>query len=158
MFRNMSVMGQYAAERKQPLCYDCLGKRYATKDRKSRRWLSTDVRRRKTNCCSQQAKMGKGYHLVNVCAAKIKQSNEVQIFFQIVPVSIQSGHKKKKTVIRRPQKQVSMKTYECQAQRSWHTRTEDLKTEEVPIKKRLHTKLRLIVAFANQPILLRNKI
>ena len=87
----MSVSDWYAAVRKQPLCYGCLGKGHAIKDCKVNACGINGCIKKHTQLLHSKNQMNEGNHAVNVSAETINQSNEVTSFLQIVPVSIQSG-------------------------------------------------------------------
>ena len=94
LFRNMSVTDRYAAVRKQRLCYGCLAKGHAIKDCKLNAFI-----KKHNQLLHSENQTDEGSHAVNVSAARINQSNEVIIFLQIVPVSIQSGGNRLNTYV-----------------------------------------------------------
>ena len=97
LFRNMSVNDRHAAVRKQRLCYGCLGKGHAIKDCKVNAFGVNGCIKKHSQLLRSENQKDEGNHAVNVSAATINQSNEVTSFFQIVPVSIQSGGDKLNT-------------------------------------------------------------
>ena len=169
IFRNMSVNDQYAAVRKQRLCYGCLGKGHAIKDCKVNACGINGCIKEHNRLLHSENQMDEGNHAVSVSAATINQSNEVTSFFQIVPVSIQScGNRLNKYAFIDSGSTVSFIDQSVQEKlRARGTDemlniagihgTKDLKTEKVPLKiKGLHSKVHSIEAFANPSITLGN--
>ena len=70
-FRNMSVNDWYAAVRKQRLCYGCLGKGHAIKDRKVNACCINGCIKKPNRLLHSENQMDRGNHAVNVSAATI---------------------------------------------------------------------------------------
>ena len=160
---------QYAAVRKQRLCYGCLGKGYAIKDCKINASGINGCTKKHSRLLHSDNQMDEGSHPVIVSASTVNQSNEVTCFLQIVHVSIQSGDNRLITyaflnsgstvsfidqsvheILRAQGADVTLNMAGIHG-------TKDLKTEKVPLKMRgLHSKVRLIEAFAQPSISLGN--
>ena len=91
LFRNMSVNSRYAAVRKQPLSYGCLGKRHAINDCRVNACGINGYIKKQNWLLHSENQMDESNHSISVSAATINKSNELTSFLQIVPVSIQSG-------------------------------------------------------------------
>ena len=165
----MSVSDQYSAVRKQRLCYGCLGKGHAIKDCKVNACGSNGCIKKHNQLIRSENQMDKGNHAVNVSAATINQSNEVTSFFQIVPVSIQSGDNRLNTyafldsgstvsfIDQSVQEKFRAQGTDVTLNIAGIHGTKELKTEKVPLNiKGLHSKMHSIEAFAHPSISLGN--
>ena len=153
---------QYAAVRKQRLCYGCLGKGHAIKDCKVSACGINGCIKKQNRLLHSEKQMNEGNHAVNVSAATINLSNEVTSFLQIVPVSIQSCGIKLNTyacldsgstasfIDQSVQEKLRAQGTDVTLNIAGIHGTKDLETERVPLKvKELHSKVN---AFADPSI------
>ena len=129
--------------------------------------VSIDASRSTTDSYTQKTRWKRA---INVGAATTNQSNEVNsFFFQIVPVSIQSGDHRMNTyafldcgskvsfIDQSVQEKLRAQGADLTLNKAGIHGTKDLKTEKVPLKiKGLHSKVRSIEAFADPSIYLGN--
>ena len=168
LFRNMSVNDRYATVRKQRLCYGCLGKGHAIKDCKVIACGINGCIKKHNRLLHSENQMDEGNHAVNVSAATINRSNEVTCFLQIVPVSIKSGGSRLNTyaclnsgstvsfIDQNVKEKLRAQGTDVTLNIAGIHGTKDLNTENIPIKKGLHSKVHSIEAFAHPSISLAN--
>ena len=165
----MRVNDQYAAVRKQRLCYRCLDKAHASKDCKINVRGINGCMRKHNRLLHSENQMDEGNHAVNVSSARINQSNEVTSSLQIVSVSIQRCGIKPNTYAfldsgstvsfmdQSVQQKLRTQGTDVTLNIAGMHGTKDLRTKNVPLKvKGLYSKVHSAKTFAHPTILLGN--
>ena len=165
----MNVTDRYAAVRKERLCYGCLVKGNAIKDFKVHPCGINGCNKKHNRLLHSENQMDEGSHAVNVSAATINQSNQVNSFLKIVPVSVQSGGNRLTTyafldsgstvsfIDQSVMDQLQAKGTDVTLNRTGIHGTQDLRTEKVPnTTKGINSKVHSIEAFAHPSISLGN--
>ena len=161
----MNVTDHYAAVRKERLCYGFLGKGKAIKDCNVHPCHKNGCTIKHNRLLHSENQVDEGSHAVNVSAATINQSNQVNSFLQINLVSVQSGGNRLTAYVfldsgstvsftdQSIKNQLQAKGTDVTMNIAGIHGTQDLRTEKVPITmKELHSKVHSIEAFAHPSV------